>query len=82
SQEEPGSESEFRGKYVYPGHARKSPLMWHIYGRNTARGWDGATMKKRIKPIPRGKTPPLSDAEKRTLAEWIDLGAMWNGGSK
>ncbi|MDP6546851.1 MAG: hypothetical protein QGH60_22990 [Phycisphaerae bacterium] len=73
---------DFRGRYVHPGHARKSPLVWHVYGRNTARGWDGAMMKKRIKPIARGKTKPLSDAEKRTFVEWIDLGAMWNGESR
>ena len=73
---------DFRGKYVHPGHARKSPLVWHVYGRNTARGWDGAMMKKRIKAIARGKTKPLSDAEKRTFVEWIDLGAMWNGESR
>jgi len=73
---------EYRGKYVQPGQARRSPLVWHIYGRNTSRGWDGATMKKGVKPIPPGKTKPLTDAEKRTLVEWIDLGAMWNGESK
>jgi hypothetical protein len=73
---------EYRGKYIQPGQARRSPLVWHIYGRNTSRGWDVATMKKGVKSIPRGKTKPLTDAEKRTLVEWIDLGAMWNGESK
>jgi len=81
--EKAGAAGGFRGKYVQPGQARKSPLMWHIYGRNTARGWDGATIKKkRSKPIPRGKAKPLTDTEKRTFVEWIDLGAMWNGESK
>ena len=75
-------ESLLAPEYVQPGRARKSPLVWHVYGRNTSRGWDGATMKRRIKPIPRGKTKPLTDAEKRTIVEWIDLGAMWNGESK
>jgi hypothetical protein len=77
-----GEAGEFLGSYVQPGHARKSSLIWHIYGRNTSRGWDGAIMKKRAKPIPRGKIKPLTEAEKRTFVEWIDLGAMWNGESK
>jgi hypothetical protein len=77
--DESGADGTFVGKYVQPGHARKSALVWHVCGRNTARGWDGAMMKRRIKAIPRGKIKPLSDAEKRTFAEWIDLGAMWNG---
>jgi len=77
-----GSKGAYIGKYVQPGNARRSSLIWHIYGRNIARGWDGDAMKKRARPIPRSKTPPLSEAEKRTLVEWVDTGAMWNGESK
>jgi len=77
-----GSAQEFAGKYVQPGQARTSPLIWHIYGRNTARGWDGDIVNRRAKPIPRGKVKPLTDAEIRTFVEWVDLGAMWSGESK
>jgi len=80
--EKSGAKGGFRGKYVNPGHARRSPLVWHVYGRNTARGWDGAIIKRRVKLIPRGKAKPLNETEKRTFVEWIDLGAMWNGESK
>jgi len=37
---------EYRGKYVQPGEARTSPLVWHLFGRNTSRPWDGAPDKK------------------------------------
>jgi hypothetical protein len=72
-------EGGFRGKYVQPGHARRSSLVWHIYGRNTARPWDGAAREKPAVPIEPGKAPPLTAKEKRTFVEWIDLGAMWDG---
>ena len=67
-------------KYVHPGRARTSPLVWHVYGRNTARGWDGAARERPVKPIPPGKeVPPLTAQEKRRLVEWIDLGALPGG---
>ena len=31
-----------RGKYVDPGRARTSRLVWHLFGRNAARPWDCA----------------------------------------
>lgn len=69
----------FSGKYVHPGRARTSPLVWHIFGRNTSRPWDGDAAKKPIKTIPHGEVEPLSGDERRTLVEWIDMGAMWDG---
>ena len=79
AREEPDGEGGYRGKYVHPGRARTSPLVWHLYGRNTARGWDGAVRKRPAKPIPPGKVAPLNGTERRTFVEWIDLGAMWDG---
>ena len=63
------------GKYVHPGRARTSPLVWHIYGRNTAKPWDGAAARGVAKPIPDGKSASLTEAEKQMLVRWIDLGA-------
>jgi len=63
------------GKYVHPGRARTSPLVWHISGRNTSRPWDGAASREIARPIPAGKFEPLTDVEKQTIIRWIDLGA-------
>lgn len=72
-------EKRYRWKYVHPGRARTSPLVWHILGRNTSRGWDGAAGTRPVKPIPPGKVAALDDREKRTIIQWIDLGALWDG---
>jgi Hydrazine synthase alpha subunit middle domain len=65
------------GKHVHPGRSRTSPLVWHIVGRNTSRPWDGAAVRGVVKPIPPGKSPGLSEAEKQTIIRWIDLGARF-----
>jgi hypothetical protein len=72
------------GKYVQPGKARTSPLIWHLFGRNTSRPWDtkGGTGEKDYKPIPPGQVEPLSNKERRSFVEWIDLGASWHGDRK
>ncbi|MCL4204067.1 MAG: hypothetical protein KJ000_16310 [Pirellulaceae bacterium] len=62
-------------RYVQPGQARTSPLIWHIFGRNTSRPWDGAATEKPFKPIPSGSCEPLSSQQRRMFVEWIDLGA-------
>ncbi|MHC4180929.1 MAG: HzsA-related protein, partial [Planctomycetota bacterium] len=77
--EESEDEGGYRGEYVHPGRARTSPLIWHIFGRNTSRAWDGAAAGEPIKLIPAEGSRPLSHDEKRTLVEWIDMGAMWDG---
>jgi hypothetical protein len=69
----------FCGKYVHPGSARTSPLVWHVFGRNTSRPWDGDATKRPIKTIPPGEVEPLTDDERRTFVEWIDMGATWDG---
>jgi len=71
-------DSSILGKHVQPGSARTSPLIWHIFGRNTSRAWDGPVAKKPSVPIPPGKVQPLNEEEKRTFIEWIDLGATWD----
>jgi hypothetical protein len=68
-----GGDGPALGKYVHPGRARTSPLVWHVYGANTARPWDEGP---RTVPAPMPFAGAgLTDEEKRVLAEWIDLGA-------
>ncbi len=66
------------GKHVHPGRARTSPLIWRILGRNTSRPWDadGGGEVRQMPPPERGI---LTADEKRTLIEWIDMGALWDG---
>jgi hypothetical protein len=76
----PGAEgdiSEDWGMYVHPGRARTSPLVWHLFGRNTSRPWDGPWTKQTAKPIPPDKAEPLTDEERQVFVRWIDLGAAW-----
>ena len=68
--------SEYR--YVHPGRARTSPLVWHLYGRNTGRPWDGAVAEREFAVLPEEAEPLLTEAQRRTVVEWIDLGAAWD----
>ena len=65
-------------KWVHPGRARTSPLVWSILHDHTARPWDQQDDAPQVKPMP-PQGDPLSAAEKRTIIEWIDLGAAFNG---
>lgn len=64
---------------VVPGEARRSPLVWHLLGRNTSRPWDGDEARKPFRAVPGGEALPAG--EKRTFIEWIDLGALWDAGA-
>jgi len=66
------------GKYVHPGTARTSPLIWHIFGRNTSRPWDITSSEKKIPQMPPDEQQALTKDEKRTFVEWIDMGALWD----
>ena len=68
-----------RGKYIQPGKARKSPLIWRLYGRNTSRPWDGVGAVPAPGKMPPDGAPALTEDEKRTFVEWIDMGALWDG---
>lgn len=67
------------GKYVNPGRARTSPLIWHIFGRNTSRPWDETFGPQRVRLMPPTGSSVLTEDEKRTFIEWIDMGALWDG---
>ncbi|MGO8752181.1 MAG: hypothetical protein ACLQNE_40095 [Thermoguttaceae bacterium] len=72
-----GGEQNPYGKYVHRGRARTSPLVWHVYGRNTSRPWDGDAGRHLAKPIPLGSAVPLTEEEQRLIVRWIDMGAVY-----
>jgi Hydrazine synthase alpha subunit middle domain len=63
--------------YVVPGAARRSRVVWHLFGRNTSRPWDEDGWMKDVARMPSG-AEPLSPEDLRTLVEWIDYGALWD----
>jgi hypothetical protein len=67
------------GKYIHPGRARTSPLIWHIFGRNTSRPWDDAFSQQNVPQMPPHHDQTLTPNERRTFVEWIDMGAPWDG---
>jgi hypothetical protein len=67
------------GKYIHPGRARTSPLTWHIFGRNTSRQWDDTFSEQKVAQMPPANDKTLTPDEKRTFAEWIDIGAPRDG---
>ena len=42
-----------------------------------SRPWDGVEFAKQARPLP-GGTAPLGAEERRTIVEWIDMGATWD----
>ncbi len=69
------------GRYVTPGRARTSPLIWHLLGRNASQPWDSPVPSRKFKPMPSAGKGLLSEDELRTFAEWIDTGAHWDNRS-
>jgi len=67
------------GKYVNPGKARTSLLIWRIFGRNTSRPQDITFSQPKVPRMPSDGNDALTKDEKRTFAEWIDMGALWDG---
>lgn len=65
------------GKYVDPGRARTSPLVWYLYGKKTTRPWDQERAEGTVKKMPPAEHVSLTEDEIRVFVEWIDLGAAW-----
>jgi hypothetical protein len=71
------------GKYVDPGRARTSWLIWQLTGGDTSRPWDhgertAEAQPRKVKPMPPpGKGKPLRVEALRTFIQWIDLGAQY-----
>jgi hypothetical protein len=75
------------GKYVDPGCARTSFLIWELSGRDKSQPWDRSCgpvhANREIKQMPPpGRAPPLTEEEFRLFVEWIDLGAAWEAPSQ
>jgi hypothetical protein len=73
---QPGPDGRVEGRYVHPGRARTSPVIWHLLGRNTARPWDGDWRQKPFKAMP--PESRLTSEERTLFIEWIDLGALYD----
>ena len=71
------------GRYVDPGRARTSWLIWQLTGGDTSRPWDRGEQPAEARPRkvkqmpPPGKGEPLNAEELRTIVQWIDLGAQY-----
>jgi hypothetical protein len=78
-QTEKGNPARFSGgKYVTPGSARTSALIWHLLGRNTSRPWDPKASHTAPRQMPAGDGDVLTEEEQLTFIEWIDTGAHWD----
>ncbi len=72
------------GRYVDPGRARTSWLVWQLFGRDVSRPWDleqgsRAGEPREINKMPPAKSKPLRSEELRTVIQWIDMGAQDTG---
>ena len=64
------------GRYLRPGSARESPLVWHLFGKRPDKGKKDSDMDSSVELMP--LTGQLTDSERRLFVEWIDLGAQWS----
>ena len=53
-------------------------MIWQIFGRNTSRPWDKTAAEPAEKNT-QCEAGQLSEDERLTFVEWIDLGALWDG---
>lgn len=67
----PGHQNE---RYVVPGKARESPLIWHLFGKKL--GCKHTNYTGKITQIHSEKL--LKSRERILFIEWIDLGAQWD----
>lgn len=61
-------------RYVIPGKAKESPLIWHLFGKRL--GVDETVYSKEIKLMPPDQS--LKAEERLLFIEWIDLGVAWD----
>ena len=54
-------------------------MIWHLFGHNTSRPWDGDASSGRVAKMPMEGKASLTDDERRTFIEWIDMGALFDG---
>lgn len=63
-------------RYVYPGSARNSPLVWHLFGKRMGEASIDIPYSSPSALMPPEKA--LDPIERRLIIEWIDLGAQWD----
>ena len=61
-------------RYIVPGKAKESPLIWHLFGKQMGSGQILYTGK--ITRMPPGNS--LTPRERILFIEWIDLGVQWD----
>jgi len=61
--------------YLAPA-ARMSPLVWRVHGRKASLPWDSSDGNGAVPLMPPPGSAPLTEDEKLTIIEWIDLGAQ------
>ncbi|UCH61995.1 MAG: hypothetical protein JSU77_09305 [Fidelibacterota bacterium] len=66
-----GRENE---RYIVPGNAKQSPLIWHLFGEQIVSDKTPYTIEITSMP-PRNALKPK---ERILFIEWIDLGAQWD----
>jgi hypothetical protein len=62
------------GRYIIPGNATESPLIWHLFGEYL--GMSQTNYNGEINLIPSDLS--LTNQERLLFIEWIDLGAVWD----
>jgi len=77
--QEPGQPIE--GKYVVPGRARASRLIWRLFGYDTSSAAAKRPQRRAYPLMPPPGSSPLAEEERMTFIEWVDLGALWDGGA-
>ena len=71
-----GKPAAIGGRRVHPGDARRSPLMWMLYGRTLASQYAPAPFDRPLLgPHP---DTPLDAAQLELIRTWIDLGAPYD----
>jgi hypothetical protein len=56
--------------------ARTSPLVWRLFGHKTTPPCYNTDGEASLKSMPPGGASPLTEDEKRTIIEWVDMGAQ------
>lgn len=68
------TKSDFAG-YLAPA-ARTSPLVWRLYGKKISFPGNPLDGDGALPPMPPPGSAPLTEDERLTIIEWIDLGAQ------
>jgi hypothetical protein len=61
--------------YLAPA-ARISPLVWRLNGKKSSFPWSQLDGDGALQPMPPPGSAPLTEDERLTIIEWIDLGAQ------